>query len=243
MFDLRPVCQPDKFAVGEYLSVRQRAEGSRGGIVMRVFSAVMFGILLRPIAPMAQPSTEGDEVTVIYFVRHAEVDPTQPTFPLNAAGRLKAGALARAVSAVRFTHIFSSHTTRALQMVEPVALARNLPVLQLPRPGEQPDSTQVSDRTPSRVAIGPLVQALRTLPRGSRALVGLNSDNVYAILNGLGVPAATPEQLCPNGGNCVPCLTSACASPRFDQLWLLVLRHDALPPTLIELRYGETGAP
>jgi hypothetical protein len=210
---------------------------------MRVLSAVMFGLLLSPIASMAQRSPEGNELTVIYFVRHAEVDPTQPTFPLNAAGRLNAGTFARAVSAVRFTHIFSSHTTRALQMVEPVALARNLPVLQLPRPGVQPDSTLVSDRTSSRAAIGPLVQALRALPLGSRALVGVNSDNVYAILNGLGVPAATPEQPCPTGGNCVPCLTNACASPRFDQLWLLVLKHDAIPPTLIELRYGETGAP
>jgi hypothetical protein len=210
---------------------------------MRVLSAVVFGLLLRPGAPMAQQPTEGDGVTVIYFVRHAEVDPTQPTFPLNAAGRLKAGAFARTVTAVRFTHVFSSHTTRALQMVEPVALARNLPVVQLPRPGVQPDSTVVSNRTSSRAAIGPLVTALGALPRGSRALVGVNSDNVYAILSGLGVRVATPEQPCSAGETCVPCLTNACASPRYDQLWLLVLKHDATPPTLIELRYGETGGP
>jgi hypothetical protein len=171
---------------------------------MRGVSAVIFVSLLWPIASTAQRPSNSDDVTVIYFVRHAEVDPTQPTFPLNDAGRLKAGAFARAVSAVRFTHVFSSHTTRALQMVEPVALERNLSVLQLPRPGVQLDSTLVSDRTSSRAAIGPLVEALRALPLGSRALVGVNSDNVYAIMNGLGVPAATPEQPCPRGGNCVP---------------------------------------
>jgi len=206
----------------------------------RVLLIVMLCVLLWPLAPMAQQATGNDGVTVIYFVRHAEVDPTQPAFPLSAAGRLKAGALARTVSAVRFTHIFSSHTTRALQMVEPVALARNLPVRQLPRPGVQPDGTVVSDDTSSKVATAPLVQALRVLPNGSRALVGVNSDNVYAILNGLGVPVATPEQPCSPGGNCVPCLTNACASPQFDQFWLLILTHDATPPALIELRYGDT---
>lgn len=210
---------------------------------MQTASMIMVGLLLGQAGSMPQQPPQGDEVTVIYFVRHAEVDPTQPTFPLSAAGRLKADALARAVSAVRFTHVFSSHTTRALQMVEPVALVRNLPVLQLPRPGVQLDSTLVSDRTSSRAAIGPLVEALRALPPGSRALVGVNSDNVYAIMNSLGVPAGTPDQPCPTGGNCVPCLTNACASPRFDQLWLIVLKRGAIPPTLIELRYGETGTP
>jgi hypothetical protein len=210
---------------------------------MRTVSVIMFGLLLGHAGSMPQRTRQGDEVTVIYFVRHAEVDPTQPTFPLSAAGRLKADAFARAVGAVRFTHVFSSHTTRALQMVEPVALVRNLPVLQLPRPGIQRDSTLVSDRTSSRAAIEPLVEALRALPQGSRALVGVNSDNAYAIMNGLGVPVGTPDQPCPTGGNCVPCLTNACASPRFDQLWLIVLKPGAISPTLIELRYGDTGTP
>lgn len=69
------------------------------GAMNRVLLIVMLYVLLWPIAPMAQQATGGDDVTVIYFVRHAEVDPTQPTFPLSAAGRLKAGALARTVSA------------------------------------------------------------------------------------------------------------------------------------------------
>jgi hypothetical protein len=204
---------------------------------------VMLGLLLAPAVLPAQRAAEGDELTVIYFVRHAEVDPTQATFPLSAAGRRKADDLARAVSQVRFTHVFSSHTTRARQMVEPAAHARGLPVQQLPQPGIQPDSTLVSDRTSSRVAIGPLIRALRELPAGSRALVGLNSDNVYAILHGLGVPEATPGQPCLSGRTCVPCLTNACASPRYDQLWLLILGRSPLGPTLLELRYGTTSEP
>jgi hypothetical protein len=204
---------------------------------------VMLGLLLAPAVLPAQRAAEGDELTVIYFVRHAEVDPTQATFPLSAAGRRKADDLARAVSEVRFTHVFSSHTTRARQMVEPAAHARGLPVQQLPQPGIQPDSTLVSDRTSSRVAIGPLIRALRELPAGSRALVGLNSDNVYAILHGLGVPEATPGQPCLSGRTCVPCLTNACASPRYDQRWLLILGRSPLGPTLLELRYGATSEP
>jgi len=228
--------------VGCALAVRHEPFTS-GDQLMRLVSTIVLGLLLSTVGAAAQQSAGVDEATVIYFVRHAEVDPTQPAFPLNAAGRLKADAFARAVSEVRFTHIFSSHTTRARQMVEPVALSRNLPVQQLPRPGLELDSTVVSDRTSSRVAIAPLVEALRALPAGSRALVGVNSDNAYAIMHGLGVPVATPEQPCLSGRDCVPCLTNACASPRYDQLWLLIIRRDARRPILIELRYGETSTP
>jgi hypothetical protein len=131
----------------------------------------------------------------------------------------------------------------ARQMVEPAAQARQLPVRQLPQPGIQPDSTVVSDRTSSRAAIGPLIRALRELPAGSRALVGLNSDNVYAVLHGMGVPEGTAEQPCLSGRTCVPCLTNACASPRYDQLWLLILGREPSGPTLLELRYGATSEP
>jgi hypothetical protein len=210
---------------------------------MRCSVAVVLGLLLAPAASGAQQPREGDRLTVIYVVRHAEVDPTLATFPLSAVGRRRADDLARAVGEVTLTHVFSSHTTRARQMVEPAAQARRLPVQQLPQLGIQPDSTLVSDRTPSRAAIAPLVRALRELPPGSRALVGVNSDNVYAILHGLGVPEGTAEQPCLSGRTCVPCLTNACASPRYDQLWLLILGREPSGPTLLELHYGAASEP
>ena len=176
--------------------------------------------------------------TLLYFVLHAHVDPTSPAFPLSAEGRLRADAFARAVSAVSFTHVFSSHTTRARQMVEPVAQAQKLVVRQVPALGEMIDGAAVSDATRSQVATAPLVETLRRLPAGSTALVGLNSDNIYAVLNGLGVPAATPAQPCTAGSTCVPCLSNACITPSFDQLWILVLAPEAKVPRLIELRYG-----
>ena len=140
---------------------------------MRFIAVVVVGLLFTHSGAVAQQPSESDDVTVIYFVRHAEVDPAQPTFPLNHAGRLKADALARAVSEVRFTHVFSSHTTRARQMVEPVALARNLPVQQLPMPGTQRDwaidrsrgqEAGSSDRGVLRDAPGAPARAARVPP-------------------------------------------------------------------------------
>lgn len=198
---------------------------------------VLAGLWLLPVEVAAQAPVQGEGVTLIYFVRHAQVDPTIPTFPLNEAGQQRAADFARMVSRVAFTHVLSSHTTRARQMVEPVAQARQLMVRQFPEPGSRVDTLVVTDRTSSRVAIAPLVGALAALPPGSRALVGLNSDNVYAILHGLGVPVATPDRPCGDGESCVPCLTNACAAPSYDQMWILVIAPGAIRPTLIELRY------
>lgn len=204
---------------------------------MRYRISLVLGTMVVAPPVLAQTAASGSPITAIYFVRHAAIDPTDSTFPLNALGRAQANVFARTVRDVRFTHVFSSHTTRARQMVERVALERNLPVTQLPVPGSRLDTLTVSDRTSSRVAIAPLVAALRGLPAGSSALVGVNSDNIYALLNGLGVPVATATRPCPPGSTCVPCLSNACFPGGEDQLWVLVI-HPGATPHLIELRYG-----
>ena len=157
--------------------------------------------------------------------------------PLNAAGMVRAKVFAASVASVRFTHVFSSHTTRARQMVEPAAAQRGLPVVQLPGPGRLLNGVLIDDRVSSREAIQPLVTALRQLPAGSRALVGVNSDNIYAILYGLGTPVAGSDGRCALGSTCVPCLTNQCFKG-VDQLWVLVIDTASPMPTLIELRYG-----
>lgn len=206
---------------------------------MRVTLALTIVLLLCPAVAKAQ---RGDgELTIIYFVRHGQVDPTQPTFPLSAEGHRRAAEFAQTVRGVSFTHIFSSHTTRARQTVEPVAQAMNLPIQQLPRLGSKLDTTVISDTTSSRVAIPLLVDALRRLPNGSSALVGINSDNIYAVLHGLGVPVATDDRPCAVGSSCVPCLSNACFPGGDDQLWVLILGPALKMPKLIELRYGATG--
>jgi hypothetical protein len=206
---------------------------------MRWSLSLALCLLLGSGQAYAQPVEGSAEPTVVYFVRHGEVELTPPNFPLNAQGQRRAVAFARTVTDVPFTHLFSSHTTRARQMVDAIAERRQLPIRQLPEPGSAIDGAVVNDRTPSRVATPLLIEAVRALPPGSTALVGVNSDNLFAILHGLGVPLASAERPCDTRSSCVPCLTNQCFPERYDGLWVLVLDPHGTPPKLLELRYGE----
>ena len=176
--------------------------------------------------------------TVIYFVRHGEHDPSTSNQELTQQGKARAGVFAATVRDIPFSHVFSSHTTRSRQTVEAVAKQRGLSVVQLPKPGSVVEGATMNDKTPAKAAIKPLVEALRLLPPGSTALVGVNSDNVYAILNGLGVRVATSDQPCSLGSTCVPCLDNTCF-PRdeFDNLWMLIV-DVGQTPQLVLLRYA-----
>jgi hypothetical protein len=176
----------------------------------------------------------------ILIVRHAESDATQPTQPLTPKGSERAALLPHTLRGVKFTHIFATHTTRTRQTVEGVAAAQNLPIVQLPAPGSMIDGQPVVEQTSRRVPIEPISNALMELPPGSVALAALNSENVFAILNKLGVPVAKPGQSCERGAMCVPCTDNSCY-PRneFDQIWHVVRQPGrAEPLAFIELRYG-----
>jgi hypothetical protein len=176
----------------------------------------------------------------ILIVRHAEADGSQPTIPLTAAGRQRADLLVQTLRGVKFTHIFTSHTTRTRQMVEGIAAAQGVPIVQLPVPGSMLNGQPVTDQTSRRAPIEPISTALLQLPPGSVALVELNSENIFAILNRLGVPLAPDGQSCALGSMCVPCTDNSCY-PRseFDHLWHLVRDAGrAEPLALVELRYG-----
>jgi hypothetical protein len=181
---------------------------------------------------------EAQGPTIVYLVRHAEVDFTQPTAPLSTLGRARAQLFARTVANVRFTHVFSSHTTRARQMVEAVARENGLELEQYPTPGMEVNNDTISDRTPSRRAVVPLLEAIRAVPEGSSVLVGANSDNIFAILHGLGVPVATDEDPCDAGETCVPCETNECFPPEYDRYWVLVAGKSPAEARLIDLRFG-----
>lgn len=176
----------------------------------------------------------------IVIVRHPESDNKQPTIPLSPRGHARAELLIHTLSGIKFTHFFSSHTTRSRQAIERIAAAHNLPVVQLPQPGSMLDGKTVTEQTTRRAPIEPISQALLNLSPGTTALVGLNSENIYAILNKLGVPAATPGQPCAPGSACVPCTNNECY-PRneFDHLWHIVRdpkRSELL--AYLELRYA-----
>jgi hypothetical protein len=186
------------------------------------------------------PLSQGQQESVsIFIVRHAETDSSQPTLPLSARSRERAELLAPTVSGVTFTHLFSTHTTRARQMLEGIASKHGLPIVQLPQPGSTLDGELVTDRTTRRAPIEPVAAALLKLPPGSVALAALNSGNIYAILNRLGVPVADAGTPCVIGRMCVPCLDNKCFPPEFDRLWHVVLEPGRTTPiAFVELRYG-----
>jgi hypothetical protein len=183
------------------------------------------------------PATE--EATVrVYFVRHGETDPSQPTVPLDSMGLRRATELVRVLERVEFTHVFASHTLRSRQAVEPTAASKGLRVVPLPPLGSNVDGTEITGVSPSRLAIDPLAEALGSLPDGSTALVGLNSDNLFGVLHGLGVPLGTSTHLCSLGQACVPCLDNTCFPVEFDNLWILTWARTEGVPELVWLKYG-----
>ncbi len=193
----------------------------------------------------APPAALGPSATkrpsTILIVRHAETDQSLPaTLPLSPEGRARAEQLAVTLRDVRFTHLLATHTTRAKQMLDPIGATQSLRVVQLPEPGSVLDGQPVADQTSRRAPIEPIARALLALPPGSVALVALNSENIYAILNRLGVPQAVPGTTCSAGEMCVPCTDNSCY-PRndFDHLWHVVLQAgQSAPLTYTVLRYG-----
>ena len=191
-----------------------------------------------------QEAAPAKPVTLL-IVRHAETDQSKPHLPLSAAGERRAQVLAETVRGVRFTHLFATHTVRARQMLDTIASRQKLTPVQLPAPGSTWQGETVTDQTSRRAPIEPMSAALAKLPPGSVALVALNSENIFAILNKLGVPAAPAGGTCAPGAMCVPCLDNTCY-PRndFDHLWQVVLpAGGGAPIAYTELRYGQGWKP
>jgi hypothetical protein len=212
---------------------------------MRIFSAgrnLLAALLLVIAAQLGMAAEVSAEVQPIsiFIVRHAETDLSQPSLPLTAIGRQRAELLTQTLRGIKFTHIFSSHTTRTRQMVEGIAAAQNLPIVQLPVPGSILDGQPVTEQTSRRAPIEPISAALLKLPPGSIALVALNSENIFAILNRLGVPLAPAGTACTPGSLCVPCTDNSCYPLfEYDHLWQVVRMPDVPQPLVFtELRYA-----
>jgi hypothetical protein len=194
--------------------------------------------LLSTKTPAAEP-----RLVTIFIVRHPETEPFQmgkSIVPLNEVGRVRTELLSQTLQDVKFTHMFATHTARAHDAIAPIAARQNLSILQFPAVGSLLDGKPVTDQTSRRAPIEPLSKALLKLPPGSVALVGLNSENIYAVLNKLGVPIASDGKPCSPGSMCVPCISNACF-PRqdFDRIWY-VLRETGRkePIAFLQFRYG-----
>jgi hypothetical protein len=207
---------------------------------MRVLCAIALVLL------GAVPGLQAQQPLVhIYIAQHPEVDVTATdpgAIPLSANGHQRAALLVPTLSSIKLTHLIGSHTLRSRQTLEPLSRAHSLPIRQYPQPGSRVNGTAVDDQLTRQAAIEPVSAALLGLPAGSSAFVALNSDNIFAIFNRLGVPLKTD---CGPGQPCVPCLNNTCwpaGAP--DRLWHLAIPAGKPAPVIFtELRYGAGWSP
>jgi histidine phosphatase superfamily protein (branch 1) len=188
-----------------------------------------------------------EQLVQIYVVRHPETESAPANLNavhLSDTGRKRAALLVPALAGIRITNLLASHTIRTRETLEDLARDRSLPIVQLPQPGSTWKGQLVTDQLSRREPIEPIADALLGLPPGSTAVVGLNSENIFAVLNRLGVPLAAEGKTCAVEQLCVPCLSNACFPPVFDRLWYVALQPGkAEPVVFLELRYGTGWTP
>lgn len=208
----------------------------RSILPLLALAALIGGSAEQLLAQSASRVSEPPSVTV-FFVPHAEMDLDQADIPLTAAGHARAAKLVRTFEDVPLTHVLSSHTLRSRQTAASVAAAHGLDVQEFPSLGSTIDGQIIGDASPSELATGPLADAIEKLPSGSRVLVSGNSNNLFAIMNRLGVPSATGTNPCNKGVTCVPCIDNSCFPVGFDSLWVLLLGGTPEMHQLIWLKY------
>jgi Histidine phosphatase superfamily (branch 1) len=183
----------------------------------------------------------------VYLVRHPETEPAPAdsrAVHLSDTGRERAALLVPTLAGVRVSYLFASHTVRTREALEGLARDRSLPIVQLPEPGRTLNGQLVTDEVSRREAIEPISRALLSLKPGSVAVVGLNSENIFAVLHSLGVPEAPAGRTCAVGEVCVPCLNNTCFPLVFDRLWYVAFRSGTPGPVVFtELRYGAGWLP
>lgn len=125
-------------------------------------------------APLAARAQAPAPVT-IFVVRHAERASTDADSPLSEAGKARAERLATMLASAGITHAISTQFIRTKDTVAPLAS----------RAGVTPVVVGASD-------MNPLIEMLRGLPAGSRAVVAGHSNTINVIvgrLTGQEIPA------------------------------------------------------
>ena len=198
--------------------------------------AVALALLLIQVGPHLYAQSEP---TRIFFVRHGETD-RSPERHLNEIGQKRAALLTDTFADVPLTHIYSSHTNRTFETVLPTAQSKSMDVVRVPGIGTEMGGVEITGSAASILAAEPLTQQLRILPEGSSALVAGNSDNLYAIMAGLGAGVGEGDSPCEEGHSCIPCETVSCfPSTMHDRMWLLIIGVEgARGPILTYWSYG-----
>ncbi|OBB33341.1 hypothetical protein A5792_09290 [Mycolicibacterium peregrinum] len=158
---------------------------------------------------------------MVYIVEHGEPVFSDPALPLSANGIHHGKAVAAVLRDVSFTNVYASSALRSKQTVSYAAGALGLPVVQLPNGDPS---------TPAEAAAEPIVKAVTSLPAGSTALVGGNTENIYRIVNKLGIPVVDG---CGPNQQCVPCLDKTCFTDNdLNSIWRVTIypANSGLPP-------------
>ncbi len=205
-------------------------------MIQRNIAAVAV-LLLTQLAPHLFAQSEP---TRIFFVRHGETDRSTSERHLNEIGRQRAALLMDTLRDVPLTHIYSSHTNRTFETVLPTAQSKSMGVVRAPGIGTEMGGVEITGSAASILAAEPLTQQLRILPEGSSALVAGNSDNLYAIMAGLGARVGEGDSPCEEGHSCIPCETVSCfPSTMHDRMWLLIIGVEGTRgPILTYWSYG-----
>lgn len=163
---------------------------------------VLVALMLMPVFSWAD--------TTVYFIRHVEVNMDDPDKPLTDEGKARVIALADHMKDIPFTHILSTHFDRNMETVAKLAEDKNIEITQVPK-----RSDEITNRSKGKVAVKPMVQALKSLDDGSVVLVSANSGNLFKIMKKIGVET---------GGDAVPCGGGKCfPKQEFDNIWKVVI--------------------
>jgi len=172
-------------------------------------------LLIASFTTAATRSADRKPVTV-FFVRHAETAASTRTGgdpDLSEAGRERGDSLARLLSKAGVTHLYASQAQRTQQTLAPLAAALELEVEVIP--------AQEGERQ---------LQAVKSLPPGSVAVVAGHSNTVPGMVEALGGEIADLVESERYGG--------MFDHDSYDRLILVILPVGEDQVQTIELRYG-----
>jgi hypothetical protein len=162
--------------------------------------------------------------TEIYFLRHAEVDMSNPDKPLLESGKQRAIALAKHFQGKEITHLFVTFFERNKETGLPLAKSKNIELIQIPKPGSQHEGKEVTNRSKGKIATKPMLKSIKSLPDGSVAVVIANSGNLFPIMSKYGVTQ-------------IPCPSKKCFPKKeFDNIWKVTNTKGVI--TMSKTRYG-----
>ena len=169
-------------------------------------------------------STNSGEETTYHFIRHAEFNKKNKDKPLNDKGKKRAQALVQHFQDTRVTHVYATHTDRTTNTVAPLSESLGLSVVQVPKQGKTIKGKTVTNRSKGKIAIKPMIKALKKVSTGSNVVVSANSGNIFAIMKGLGVPVVGDPVCTSQPKNCLPCKNKKCFPKKeFNNIWTVMV--------------------